>query len=192
MEKQLRAQIRELEQKTEQLSALFKVGKIISSSLDFEEVLAVGLDNILKAIKADDGSIMILDEETDNLSIKMSRGLSKKIVQNVSIKLGKGIAGRVAETGKPLLLVNGKVKSELKPLLKRKVTENSMSIPLKVKGRVIGVLNVNNKSSTHTFNQDDLERISDIAGQLAMAIENATLYEVANGIHSSIPNWVSF
>ena len=76
MEELLRAQIRELEQKAEQLAALYKVGKIISSSLDFEEVLATGLDSILKVAKADDGSIMILDEETDNLSIKMSRGLS--------------------------------------------------------------------------------------------------------------------
>jgi HD-GYP domain-containing protein (c-di-GMP phosphodiesterase class II) len=119
-------------------------------------------------------SIMLANELTTNLTIRGARGLSNEIVQRTRVNLGDQISGWVAIEGKPLLIED----IEKYPLFKRKnipqySTKSLLSLPLKIKDKVIGVLNMNNKNTASTFNMSDLyiasvfsERISHFLDKL--------------------------
>jgi GAF domain-containing protein len=119
-------------------------------------------------------SIMLTDELIDELFIKCAKGLDDAIIRQTRIKIGDSISGWVAFEGKPLLIED----IESDPRFERKNiplynTRSLLSLPLKVNGKVIGVINLNNKKSQRTFTRQDLyiaeafnERISYFIGKL--------------------------
>jgi hypothetical protein len=119
-------------------------------------------------------SVMLTDELIDELFIKCARGLDDAIIRETRIKIGDSISGWVAFEGKPLLIED----IESDPRFERKNipqynTKSLLSLPLKVNGRVIGVINLNNKKSQRGFTRQDLyiaeafnERISYFIGKL--------------------------
>ncbi|MDA8432218.1 MAG: GAF domain-containing protein, partial [Nitrospiraceae bacterium] len=119
-------------------------------------------------------SIMLTDEFIDELFIKCAKGLDHAIIRQTRIKLGDSISGWVAFEGKPLLIED----IESDPRFHRKYiphynTRSLLSLPLKVDGKVIGVINLNNKKSQRAFTMQDLyiaeafnERISYFIGKL--------------------------
>jgi len=118
---------------------------------------------------------MLLDESGEELVAKAALGPSGRI-QNGKERVGEGLAGWVAKTAAPLMLTE-KTKSE--PRLRKVMTEMGASsvlcLPLVVKGRVIGVLR-SSKTKGAPFCCSDLEFLSILCGQAAIAIENARLF----------------
>ncbi|GFP43112.1 two-component system, NarL family, sensor histidine kinase DegS [Candidatus Hakubella thermalkaliphila] len=159
------------------LSTLYEVGKAISSTLSLREILDVTTERAISVTKAETGSIMLLDEKKGELSIETACGLDHKAVKQVRTKLGEGIAGWVAQQGEPVLLVDLATDPRFKDVSQREEIRSALSVPLKVKDKVIGVLNVNNKLVGGPFNEDDLALVSALASEIAIAIENARLYE---------------
>lgn len=101
-------------------------------------------------------SVMLSDDLTSELTVKSAVGLDEDIVKRTKIKLGDKIAGWVALEGKPLFIEN----IESDPRFSQKsisqyTTKSLMSLPLKRSGRVIGVLNLNNKKSSEPFTSQD-------------------------------------
>ena len=75
------------------------------------QILELMLDVILEVMRAEHGSIMLLDEKNHELSIKTARGLKDEIIQNASVCLGSGIAGKVAASGQSVFLKGTKDKT---------------------------------------------------------------------------------
>ena len=156
-----------------QLTNLYKISKEMSVSQDIDKLLAHVLSHSLKLMGAKTGSIMLLTEEGDELSIRAARGLDEETIRKTRVKLGQGISGTVALTGEPLIIQDGVKESKVPG---SRAANDALSVPLIAGERVIGVINANNKRQGR-FDRSDLRFFTTLAGQMAAAIANATLIE---------------
>ncbi|MDI6736813.1 MAG: GAF domain-containing protein [bacterium] len=163
------------------LEELYKISELMSSTCELEDLLNLIMDSSIRVTKADQGSLMLLDEKKQILTIKVAYGLSEATQKLVRIKIGEPIAGLVAKEGKPLLLTH-QILSEnprFSDLKERKQIKSALSVPLKVKDEVIGVLNLNHTTAENSFTQEDISPMTIFAAQAAVAIENAMLFATA-------------
>ncbi|NLB34929.1 MAG: GAF domain-containing protein, partial [Elusimicrobia bacterium] len=123
------------------------------------------------------GSLMLKNKSLNKLEIVAARGLSEDVINSTKIPIGEGIAGRVAQNGKPIYCED--IVNDIRFMRNSRVKYSSssfISVPLKVKNKVIGVLNVNSKKKDQLFTQRDLKLLSILADQAAVVIENMQLY----------------
>jgi len=160
------------------LLALNAIADTVSQSLALDTILNSALDKVLELMKGNTGGILLLDNDTQTLSYLVYRGLSEEFVEGMAkLKLGEGIAGLVAQRGEPIYVDN--ISEDPRVTRSVVVTEGLRafaSVPLVSKGRVLGVMNV----ASHTlqrFAPEDIQLLSSISNQIAVAIENAKLYE---------------
>lgn len=163
------------EERISELNSINKLALEIGSTLDLDKLLSETLDEAIRVTGAETGSIMLLDEKNKTLSIRTARGIPKELCHR-KMKMGEGIAGWVAQKEQPLCLIDGQ-HQELKQYLKREEITSSLSVPLKVRDRLIGVLSVNRKKKKELFTDANLRVMASFASQAAEAIENARLYE---------------
>lgn len=156
------------------LMPLFEVSSALMSEVKLDRLFSLIVEVVRRETKADRVSLMLLDAASQQLTIKAAVGLPPKIVKSASVALGQGIAGSVAQTGKSLL-INGPVKHT--DAVERSRIASALCVPLKVKGKVIGILNSSNTTEEGSFTRSHLEMMTILAGQAAIAIENARLFE---------------
>jgi HD-GYP domain-containing protein (c-di-GMP phosphodiesterase class II)/nitrogen-specific signal transduction histidine kinase len=136
------------------------------------EMFQLAVKVVAEILSAKIVSMMLLDKSRKELFIKVAYGLDEKVVEKTRVKIGKGIAGRVAQTGEPLLIENieeiGNIGSSNNTQYE---TKSLISVPLVVGSNVIGVINVNNKTSRSTFTEDDLRLLISISQRISKVIE---------------------
>ncbi len=177
--KELNSQLEQkVKEKTEWLSLLYTVGKEISSELDIDEVLNVIVHRTVQILDSETISLLLLEDNTNELVIKCAIGLDDDIIKETRIGLGEKISGWVAQNRRPIL-VKDIAKS---PIFARKsdekyYTSSLISAPLIFEDKLLGVINVNNKRSRESYTEDDLKLLEGIANQASIAINNAQLYK---------------
>jgi len=161
-----------LQHRLSQLSTLCEISRDTTSKMSLQDVLDLILIKAVNFHQADSGSIMLLDDKTDQLEIKASINIEQNIIDDTKTKIGEGIAGWVAKEGKPLLLMDGVTITGNRDL------KDAVSIPIMLKEKVLGVLNLNNQGSKpHAFNTKDLDFLTALSSQAATVINNAQLFE---------------
>ncbi|HLF85484.1 MAG TPA: HD domain-containing phosphohydrolase [Nitrospiria bacterium] len=159
------------------LLPLFETAKMLMSQMDLDQLLRTIVDTAIRGTKADRGSLMLIDEKRGELRIAASSGLPPELIASSREKIGEGIAGWVAEKGSPLIISDG---SGLEPNLLESMRDGGISsalcVPLIIKEKVIGVLNLSKTRGEDQFTHSDQEMLSVLCGQAAIAIENARLY----------------
>jgi len=168
------------QRKIQELSLINQVSGAVNSTLDLDELLDIALEQSMLAVGGDAGSLMLVSEDTNRLEIVASRGLSDKWIQKTSQEVGKSVAGWVAENGESVLVTNAHTDSRFRMRVFRDKITSAASVPLKSKGVVTGVLNVNTTHPERKFDERDLELLETVANELAVAIENARLYARVN------------
>jgi len=151
---------------------LFRLGKLLAATLDVEARLDRVLELAMELLGAERGSIMLLEEESEELVVRASRGLESR---EFRVPLGEGISGWVAAHGEPLILQDVVADSRFRgsdPTVK-----SALAVPLRVEGKVIGVLNVSTSRKRRRFGEEDLEHLLSFAEMAAVSIENARLYQ---------------
>ena len=167
---------RMLSERLAAMTALYETVKATVSSLDLDEVLSSVFNNAVKTLKADEGSLMLLDPEEGILTIKKAHGLDEEIIRKTRIKIGEGIAGMVAQSGETMVFHGRADSPQVKGRMKYDKV-NSICTPLKTKKGVIGILNLNRQADSEPFTEDNLKLLSTMAHEAASAIENANLFE---------------
>jgi len=167
----------QVQRKVDELSALFSLSSTIVSSLDRKLVLQQIMNNAIKLLNAGAGSLMIFNDDIKRLEIEVAVGLPDKVIRNTRIKLGEGIAGKVAMERKARLLKAGIKDRESRSDEKAKEIPSALCVPMVSRNKMIGVLNVKEKIGGGNFDQFDMELLSMLAGQAAIAIENAELHK---------------
>ena len=162
----------------EEFELVRAVSEKVISSPDIDEVLSSIIEGSTELMRAERGSIMILDDEARELRIRAAKGISQSRINRVRIKMGQSISGYVAQKGIPIVI--GDIETD--SLFARRNREGYLSrsavcVPMKVKGKVIGVLNMSDRKGGDTFTEADLPLASLIANQAAVAIENARLFQ---------------
>ena len=160
------------------LSALNAIAGVVSQSLDLDTVLSGALDKTLEIMKANTGGILLWDEEKQMLCYQVHHGLSKEHVQEVCCRLGEGIAGRVAQTGKAILVedVSKDPSATQGSLIAADGLRAFICVPLRSKEKVLGVINIASRES-RKLSFEDIQLLESIAAQIAIAIENAKLHQ---------------
>jgi len=174
----VRAMEQELLQHTRELAALNEINKAITSSLDSDQILSQTMHSIRGILHVEAGSLLLLDEDSGLLEFKkILRGSQERIV-GFKLKLGEAIAGHVAQQGEPLLVLNAQNDPRFRPCIDEAiglVTRSILCVPLKVKDKIIGAIEVINKLDGQ-FDENDLWLLNYMAGSVAIALENARLY----------------
>ena len=173
-----RAQEGDTEKRYRALLALSRVSAAVSGLRDLDAVLEVALYNVLDIMNGTSGGILLLDEETQTLSYRVYRGLSANFAEEMRLGYGEGIAGRVAQSGKSVLLedISADPRAAHPDLLRTEGLKALISVPLRAKEAVLGVINVASHMPHH-FTRDDLYLLHSIGDQLGVAIEQAKLHE---------------
>ncbi len=173
----------------ERLRGLIKAGQALGSVLEIDQILQLIMDSSMTAFpSAENGSIHLFDEKTEALHIKTSHGYSAKIDKALTLRIGEGFAGWVYEHGEPIVSGNVLEDKRYKEFKYRETRKQKSTIctPLKVKGKVIGALSLDNLTTLDAFNHDDVELLSTFAGQAANAIDNARLFQEAKAAREKI------
>jgi GAF domain-containing protein len=164
-----------VKQRVNEIYTIYNVGQSLSTILDLDLLL----DEILRVIVSSFGylncAITLVDEKTNELYFKASRGFPEDLVRNLRLKIGEeGIAEWVAHTGQPLVV--GDVSKDPRYIRGIEECKSEVAVPLKLKDRVIGVL-VAESDQLFAFTQKDVRIVSQLASQIAIAIENSRLFQ---------------
>ena len=160
------------------LRSLSRVSQTLLSEVEIDRLYDVILNVVETETGADRVSLMLLDEATQELCVEAARGLPAQLVGTARLKSGERIAGWVLEHGQPLLLTDSSPDDHtIREFMHREELTSALCVPLKSKGRVTGVLNASKTGRGSPFDAHDLELLSILASQVALAIENSRIYE---------------
>lgn len=166
------------ERRIRELNALYEAGKSIGSTANLQELLKQIVSLASAVTDARVGSIMLLDERGESLTIEAATGLEQEIVRDTVVPVGSSIAGYVAETGQPLMIEDvEKDKRFRRTNRERYQSASLLCAPLIIKNRVIGVINMANKESGTAFTDNDLRLLVTFASQAAVAVDDANQFE---------------
>ena len=158
---------------TELLTLMVEVSERINSTLDLDELMARIAEVVKRAIDYEVFAILMLNEKTQELTVRFSIGHPDELIRNMRIKVGEGIVGRAAQTRRSVL-VNDVLKD---PAYIRTLSpiRSELAVPLLTKGRLIGVIDLE-APWPDFFNDSHVNLLELLASRMAMALENARLY----------------
>lgn len=162
-----------------QLRALMDLSALVNSSLSSTEIRKRSVEAAAALLGAERGSLLLRDDETGELCFEVALGEGGDLLKEVRLACGEGIAGWVAEQGEGVIIHD--VHNDARFYSSADgvsgfVTRDMVCVPVCSKGRVIGVLQAINKTEG-AFDEDDMDLLAALGNQVAVAIENATLYE---------------
>jgi signal transduction histidine kinase len=163
-----------------ELNTILRSGALINSSLNIEDVLDHTMAWAEEFMDAEASTVYELDQEKKELYVRLARGEKKESIERIKVRLGEGIAGWVVKTGQPVVVPDvGKHKRFTGKYDKMTGfrTRSMICVPLILRDKPIGALQVLNKRSKEAFTQADLKLLTAMGQQIAVALENATLYQ---------------
>lgn len=171
--------LEKLERKIDELSVFMDLSKTLTSSLNIKEVLKVMMSKVSELLGPKSWSLLLLDDEQNELVAEIVVGHCSKSRRNKRIRLGEGIEGWVAKEGRPLLINN---RSDLVGLQIRAVGPlkqpiSMMCVPLRSQGKALGVIEVTDQTGSRVFSEEDLSILGTLADYAAIAIENARNFQ---------------
>ena len=172
--------LKRIEDRVDRLALLSRLSQLLNSTLDHKEIRRRAIEAATQLMKAEVGSLLLVDENRKQLYFEVALGDKEETIKTITLGMGEGIAGWVAKNGKPLIVnapekdlrffkgVDGR--TEFK-------TRNLLCVPVKVREKVIGVLEAVNKLDEEDFDEEDLSLFASLANQVAIALDNSRLYQ---------------
>jgi len=161
-----------------EINALLEISKAIASGLYLEDVLRLIVTVTANLMDSKICSLWILDAKEQKLKLKATQSISEEYLKERSLAMGEGVVGHVALHNQPMAILNV-LKEPLykeKELAKKEDLVSMLSVPMCIKGRVIGVINCYT-SYPHPFSKNEEEMLTTVANQAAICIENSGLME---------------
>ena len=160
----------------EQMKGLSKISKAITSDLYLEDILRLIVVVTAEVMRSNICSILLIDEKKNELVIRATQSVSEEYNKKPPLKIGEGIAGKTAKENKPLTVKDVTKEKEYKyrDIAKKEGLRSLLCVPLTVKGKVIGVINCYTPFP-HDFTETEVNLLTSIANQAAVAIENTEL-----------------
>ena len=182
MEKRKQVVDKDLKQKILELSTLYEISKVVSTTLDLDKVAASTLRLLSESLGLNRGALTLLDDRTSELAIRAAYGMTMEEIRRGKYKVGEGVTGKVVKTGVPIIVP--KIGSE--PLFldrtgsRKKLAKEDISfisVPIRLSGRVIGVLSVDRVFSEDVSFDKEIRFLSIVAGIFAQAVHIHHLVE---------------
>ena len=170
----------ELKHRLAELTALHRINSAANSSLKLNDMLNETVQAVVAVTGADVCSIYLFEPEWDQLVLTATSGLSQEAVGKVRLRLGEGIAGHAAQVGKPVAVRNVWDDPRFKyiPSIEEERTISMLAVPIVLftKEKLVGVIAVQTFHE-RDFSDSEVKFLETVAGEIAIAIENARLYE---------------
>jgi GAF domain-containing protein/two-component sensor histidine kinase len=173
---------REHQRQIEELTLLNTLSRSVVQVLDLDEVLTRIVHEATLMLGVESGSVILVDETTNDLIFATAISNRQRITIPTRLKKGQGIAGWVIATGERACVGDvtkdprwfGEVETGF-----NFVTRSLLCVPLQLRGRILGALEVFNKRSPLGFDPSDATRLTAFAGSATVALENARLFQEA-------------
>ncbi|OPX17532.1 hypothetical protein BXT86_06005 [candidate division WOR-3 bacterium 4484_100] len=168
-----------LKQRVQELQGLNEIVQAINSSLEPKEIFRIIMEKIAHLIKAEGWSVLLLDQERQELIFEAATGEAGKKLLGMRLKVGQGVAGWVARYGRSLIVPDVSKDPRFYSGVDKKTkftTKSILCVPMKSRDRIIGVVEVVNKIGGEPFNQDDLKIFENLVAHLTIALEKADMY----------------
>jgi len=176
--------LKTIEKRLDGFRALIEVSAIISSTLDFNELMTLVMEKAKSLMKAEGCSILLYNQKTNQLEFDVAlcreESIADILKSKVSLEMGQGIAGWVAEHQTSLLIKDAKTDSRFYPdadQLTCFTTRSLIAVPLISRSGLIGVAEILNSKEKDFFGDDDLEIFQALCRQVAIVIENARFHK---------------
>jgi len=154
-----------------ELETLAQIGRSVTVMLDLDEVLATVVESAVQLTRAEEGSLLLLDDVSGELYMRASKNFDDEFVRTFRVQVQDSLAGQVVETGKVVLL-DARSPKKIKTAY---LVHSLIYVPLQVRGRTIGVLGVDNRKAGLELDEHDVTVMMAMADYAAIAIENAQL-----------------
>ncbi len=162
------------------LTAIQRVNNVVNSTLDLEQVLDLTVRAVTEVLKLDDCSIYLFDEGVNRLTLRATTGLNPSAVGHIHLNLGEGVTGWAAQHGELVALVDAWEDPRYIPLpgIMEEPLRSLLSVPINLYtvNRLIGVLDIQTRLPRE-FSKEEIGFAETVCGHVAIAIENARLYE---------------
>jgi GAF domain-containing protein len=169
-----------LTERIRELSLLNDVGRLLTSTLDLNEVLHILMSQIRKIMGVEAASLLLVEEETGDLIFEVALGAAASDIKGKRLPAGQGIVGWVAQKGKPLLISDVSTDPRFDRSIDKTTgftTRSMICVPLKIRNRVIGIIQVINRAEDDPFTEHNMELLSSIAMYASIGIEHAQMYQ---------------
>lgn len=175
-EKALRKPKKSSVRSSDTVEALSKISKAISSDLYLEDILKLVVTVTAEVMNSRICSLMLLDEKKENLAIRATQSISEGYIKKQPLKKGEGVVWKVVQENKPVVIpdVLKDAGYKYKDIAEKEGLVSLLCVPLAVKNRAIGVLNCYT-SKPHKFTKTEINVLTSVANQAAIAIENTEL-----------------
>ncbi len=174
--------LKETQRRAQQLSQLNEVARSLTSTLALDPLLNQILLTAVGILNCEAGSLLLLDEATDELVFEVVVGPVANELKGKRMAPGAGLVGKTVETRSAIIANDARRTKEWYNADQQTgfTTQDLLVVPMQVKDRVIGVIEVVNKKDSLPFNEDDKDLLTALTGQAAIAIENARLYTLTD------------
>lgn len=161
-----------------ELSAIIKLSALIHSSLQTSDVLTFTMKAAEEFMDAEASSVYEFDTEKNDIIVRFAREGKGGFLQSKRLKLGEGIAGWVIQTGKPMIVEDVHKDPVFSDRVDRQTgftTQSLLCVPLIIRGKTTGAIQVINKKNGKPFTQEDSEILTALTQQVTVALDNAKL-----------------
>ena len=175
--------LQETERRAQQLSILNVITRQLTSTLDLEPLLKNILENAVTILSSEAGSLFLVDEQTDELIFRVTVGPVASNLVGQRLPPGTGFVGKAVTARQAVIVNDVQSSSSYNPSTDKQtgfITKTILAVPMEVKDRVIGVIEIINKKDDLPFTEDDQNLLTAFSGQAAVAIENARLYTLTD------------
>lgn len=176
---QLEGEVQRLKSAVEELTVLNDLAITASSSLEADQVLDIIIEKSIKAVQAEQGSILLVTHQQENPLQTLVRQADRHS-RMLNYKVGSHITGWVLKHNQPLIVEDlSKDQRFYTTEEERKNIHSLLGVPIQFRGKIIGILTVTNKKLNNLFSKDDLRLLSIIAAQSGQLIRNSQLQQEA-------------
>ncbi|MEA4910139.1 MAG: GAF domain-containing protein [Anaerolineaceae bacterium] len=167
------------QRRAHQLSILNEMARQLTSTLDLDPLLQKILQNAANILDCEAGSLFLVDEQTDELVFHATVGPVADDLLHQRLPSGNGVVGRAVKQRQPVTVNRIETSGDWSPSTDFQtgfLTRSLLAVPMQVKDRVIGAIEVINKKDGSPFIREDEELLASFTAQAAVVIENARLY----------------
>lgn len=173
-------QLKDLESKVQELVTLLEASKQLNSNLEMGEVLESILLQMVQVVGAEAGTLWVLNKDRQTIKAVAAYGASASNILNIELGMSEGIVGKVIATGEAQLIENVAMNPDWANRVDHSsgfVTKSMITVPLAVKGNVLGALQLLNKKDIAFFSEQDISLAVALANQSALALHNSQMYD---------------
>ena len=162
-----------LERRLQELETLSLIGRTVTAVLDLNSVLTTVVEAAVRLTGAEEGSLLLLDPRSGELYMRASKNFDEEFARTFRLHVQDSLAGQVLAKGEPVIL-DEKSPQKIKTSY---LVHSLLYVPLRVRGKMIGVLGVDNRKAGRAMTAQDQTVMMAMADYAAIAVDNAQLYQ---------------